>query len=108
MAVWTADLSGARTAAVVSLVGSMTAPADHTVVHLMLADGRELFASPGHPLADGRPLGSIMRGDLVDGAVVVGADRVPYGSGTTFDLLPSGPTGVYWAAGIPLASTLGR
>ena len=108
MAVWTADLSGARIAAVVSLTGSMTAPADHTVVHLVLADGRELFASPGHPLADGRSLGSITPGDEVDGVVVVGADRVPYGSGTTFDVLPSGPTGLYWAGGIPLASTLGQ
>jgi hypothetical protein len=108
MAVWTADPSGARIAGVVSLTGSMTAPADHAVVHLVLADGRELLASPGHPLADGRPLGSITRGDVVDGGVVVSADRVPYGSGTTFDLLPSGPTGIYWADGIPLASTLGR
>ena len=91
-----------------SLTGSMTAPADHTVVHLVLADGRELFASPGHPLADGRPLGSIRTGDVVDGAVVLSAERVPYGAGTTFDLLPSGPTGLYWADGIPLASTLGR
>ena len=108
MAVWTADPSGARIAAVVSLIGSMTAPADHTVVHLVLGDGRELFASPGHPLADGRLLGSIAPGDVVDGGVVLRAGRVPYGSGTTFDLLPSGPTGVYWADGIPLASTLGR
>jgi len=108
MAVWTADPSGARIAAVVSLTGSMTAPADHTVVHLVLGDGRELFASPGHPLADGRLLGSITPGDVVDGGVVLRADRVPYESGTTFDLLPSGPTGVYWADGIPLASTLGR
>ena len=108
MAVWTADPSGAPIAAVVSLTGSMTAPADHTVVHLVLADGRELFASPGHPLADGRPLGSITPGDLVDGGVVLSVDRVPYGSGTTFDLLPAGPTGLYWADGILLASTLRR
>jgi hypothetical protein len=74
----------------------------------VLGDGRELFASPGHPLADGRLLGSITPGDVVDGGVVLRAGRVPYGSGTTFDLLPSGPTGVYWADGIPLASTLGR
>jgi hypothetical protein len=86
----------------------MTAPVDHTVVHLVLADGRELYASPGHPLADGRLLGSIAAGDQVDGTAVTSADRVPYGSGTTFDLLPSGPTGTYWADGVPLASTLGR
>jgi Hint domain len=108
MTVWTADPSGERVAAVVTVVGSMTAPADHTVVHLVLADGRELYASPGHPLADGRLLGSIAAGDTVDGAAVTTADRVPYGSGTTFDLLPSGPTGTYWADGLPLASTLGR
>jgi hypothetical protein len=108
MTVWTAAPSGERVAAVVTVVGSMTAPADHTVVHLVLADGRELYASPGHPLADGRLLGSIAAGDTVDGAAVTSADRVPYGSGTTFDLLPAGPTGTYWADGVPLASTLGR
>ena len=105
-AVWTADEHGYRVAAVVTLVGSTTAPADHAVVHLVLGDGREVFASPGHPLADGRLIGSIAVGDRVDGATVVNAERVPYPSGTTFDLLPSGPTGSYWADGIPLASTL--
>jgi hypothetical protein len=108
MTVWTADASGRPVPAVVTVVGSMTAPADHTVVHLVLADGRELYASPGHPLADGRLLGSVAAGDTVDGAVVTGAERVPYGSGTTFDLLPAGPTGTYWAGGVPLLSTLRR
>jgi hypothetical protein len=108
MTVWTADADGARIAAVVTIVGSMTAPADHEVVHLVLADGRQVYASPGHPLGDGRLLGSIAVGDTVDGASVTGAERVAYGSGTTFDLLPSGPTGTYWADGIPLASTLHR
>jgi len=106
MSVWTADERGARVAATVTLVGSMTAPADHAVVHLVLADGREVYASPGHPLADGRLLGSIGTGDVVDGVAVTSAERVPYGSGTTFDLLPSGPTGTYWAGEIPLRSTL--
>jgi hypothetical protein len=108
LTVWTADERGERAVAVVTLVGSMTAPADHTVVHLVLADGREVYASPGHPLADGRLLGSITVGDRVDGAAVTSAGRVPYPSGTTFDLLPSGATGTYWADGIPLASTLRR
>lgn len=108
MMVWTADASGARVAAAIVLAGSMTAPADHRVVLLVLADGRELFASPSHPLADGRALGSIGAGDTVDGAHVVSADLVPYGAGTTFDLLPAGPTGTYWAGGIALGSTLRR
>jgi hypothetical protein len=74
----------------------------------VLADGRELFASPGHPLADGRALGAVTTGDQVDGATVVSATRVPYGYGRTFDLLPAGPTGTYWADGIALGSTLRR
>ncbi|HEV2249850.1 MAG TPA: Hint domain-containing protein [Candidatus Limnocylindria bacterium] len=108
MTVWTADERGDRIPAPVTIVGSTTAPVDHQVVHLVLADGREVYASPGHPLADGRLLGAIAVGDLVDGARVTGAERVAYGYGTTFDLLPAGPTGTYWAAGIPLASTLRR
>jgi Hint domain len=108
MTVWTMDVRGARVAGVVTLIGSMTAPADHMVVDLVLSDGRELHASPGHPLADGRLLGAIGVGEIVDGAAVVSADRMAYGAGTTFDLLPSGSTGSYWADGIPLASTLAR
>ncbi len=76
------------------------------MVELILTDGRELEASPGHRLADGRPLGDLGIGDPVDGARVVSAERVPYTDGATFDLLPSGPTGTYWADGILLASTL--
>ena len=36
---------------------------------------------------------------------VVSADLVPY-AGTTYDLLPSGPTGTYVADGVLLGSTL--
>ncbi|MDA1004676.1 MAG: Hint domain-containing protein [Chloroflexi bacterium] len=106
MAVWTADRDGRRVAAAVIAVGQTVAPADHAVVHLMLADGRELRASPSHPLADGRLLGALTAGDQVDGAVVLSAEREPYGGGSTFDLLPSGPTATYWADGVPLQSTL--
>ncbi len=75
MAVWTADATGARVAGTVVAIGSMTAPADHEVVHLVLSDGRELRASPTHPLADGRRFGDLAAGDTVDGASVVAAER---------------------------------
>ncbi len=108
MAVWSEDAEGARVAAVIVAVGSMIAPADHRIVHLVLSDGRELRASPGHPLGDGRRLGNVAPGDTVDGATVLVAELLPYPSGTTFDLLPSGATGIYWADGIRLASTIRR
>jgi hypothetical protein len=86
----------------------MTVPAGHEVVHLALADGRTLVASPGHPLADGRLLGTLRAGDRVDDAVVTAVDRILYDGAETFDLLASGPTGSYAIDGIWLDSTLRR
>ena len=104
--VWTLDAAGHRQEAVIAKVGSTTTPAWHEVVHLVLNDGRELWVSPGHPTADGRRVGDLAAGDLLDGSSVAAAYRVPYAGTATFDLLPSGPTGTYWANGILLGSTL--
>jgi hypothetical protein len=104
--IWTVDAAGARIAATVLRIGSTPVPPTHRVVHLVLDDGRELHVSPGHRLADGRAVGSLVVGDLVDGARVATADPQPYAGGATFDVLPSGPTGDYWAGGILLSSTL--
>jgi hypothetical protein len=76
------------------------------MVHLRLADGRELLASPGHRTADGRPLGSLALGDEVDASKVTLWELVPYQGSRTYDLLPAGATGTYWANGILLSSTL--
>jgi hypothetical protein len=65
-----------------------------------------LFVSPGHPTADAREAGDLNPGDVLDGAVLVSAERVQYEAGHTYDLLPSGETGFYFANGIPLGSTL--
>ena len=104
--VWTLDTGGHRVAGTVIAVGSTQAPADHHVIQLTLADGRSVTASPGHPLLDGRLLGHLRVGDLVDGSRIVSTDTLPYPSGETFDLVASGPTGAYFAGGIPLESTL--
>ncbi len=105
-AVWTADASGRRVEGRVEMVGRALVPAGHRVVRLVLDDGRELWASPRHPLADGRPLADVRAGDLVGGARVASAESVGYGQPFTFDLLPSGPTRLYWTNGVPLGSTL--
>jgi len=57
MLVWTAAADGTKIAVPVVATGSMEVPAGHMMVHLVLADGRELLASPGHRTADGRPAG---------------------------------------------------
>ena len=104
--VWTVDAAGARVAAPIVRTGHMPVPPAHQMVHLTLADGRELWASPGHPTSDGRVLGQLALGDTLDGARIVRLERVAYGQPATYDLLPAGPTGYYWANGIRVGSTL--
>lgn len=106
MTVWTTDAAGWRVVGSVLAIGSTPVPPTHQVVHLVLSDGRTLDVSPGHRLPDGRRLGDLRSGDTVDGATVVSAALEAYAGGATFDLLPSGSTGTYWADGILLASTL--
>jgi len=106
MTVWTESATGDRIAEPVIEVGSMEAPAGHLMVHVKLADGREVLVSPGHKTADGRAAGTLKYGDHVDGSVISLWELVPYSGDRTYDLLPAGPTGRYWANGILLASTL--
>ena len=104
--VWTESAEGSRIAEPVVEVGSMVAPAGHLVVHLVLADGRELLVSPGHMTADDRALGMLKIGDALDGSTITRWELAPYAGERTYDLLPAGSTGRYWANGILLASTL--
>ncbi|HVH62730.1 MAG TPA: hypothetical protein VNA65_03925 [Candidatus Dormibacteraeota bacterium] len=104
--VWSQAADGSRTAEPVVEVGSMEAPAGHMVVDLALADGRELMVSPGHRTADGRPVGTLKVGDPLSGSVITRWHLVLYAGERTYDLLPAGPTGYYWADGILMSSTL--
>ncbi len=104
--VWTLDPQGRLVAASVIALGSTPAPANHHLVRVVLADGRSVTASPGHPLADGRHLGELGAGDLVDGSVVTSSDLIPYAGQRTYDLVVSGPTGSYLVDGIALGSTI--
>ncbi len=104
--VWTTNEAGERVAATILRTARVPVPADHPVVHVTLSDGRELWASPSHPTADGRLLGDLEVNDLLDGARVVSLEQLSYGGTATYDLLPSGDTGFYWANGILMGSTL--
>lgn len=103
--VWTRSADGRRLPARVVRTGSVSFDSPHDAVRLRLADGRSLTASPGHPTADGRSLGELRPGDLLDGSSVSSVEVIEV-EGDTFDLLPSGPSGAYWADGILVGSTL--
>jgi len=106
MVVWTLNRAGMRIAEEILQVSRTIVPSSHKVVQLMLDDGRQLWVSAGHPIGDGRMAGKLQAGDILAGARVVSAERVPYPGFATYDLLPAGETGFYWANRILVASTL--
>jgi hypothetical protein len=105
-AIWSADASGARVPATIIKISRVVVPASHSMVHVVLDDGRGLWASPGHPTADGRAVGELNIGDLLDGGRIIRLERMAYYGDATYDVLPSGDTGWYWANGILMGSTL--
>lgn len=106
MAVWTADEVGQRIEVTIVDVGSTRVPPSFQMVEVTLQDGRSVKASPGHPSATGKALGDFKVGDNLDGSGVALVEYVVYDGGATYDLLPSGTTGTYWANGVLLESTL--
>lgn len=106
--IWTADARGHRVPGHVKEVGRIDVGTWHAVLNLRLADGRQLPASPGHPLDDGRHLADLQVGDVYDGSRVTARTITADTDGWTYDVLPSGPTGTYWADGVRVGSTLRR
>lgn len=105
--VYTADTLGRRIAAPIATLVSVPFEAAHPVHEVTLSDGRSFRASAGHPLVDGTLVGATRTGASVDGATVSGIRTLSL-EGPTWDLLPAGPTGTYWADGVHLGSTLHR
>ena len=106
MPIWTMNNSGLRVPAKILETVRTQVPSTHRVTHLTLDDGRELFISPGHPTGDGRTIGDLFVGDSLDGGRVITVENILYQKDFTYDILPSGETGLYWANGILTGSTL--
>jgi hypothetical protein len=105
-AVWTVDASGVRVPSTILKTSVVPVPAGHLFMHVILQDGRELWASPGHPTADGRKMGDLAAGEYLDGALIIKVEIVSSQQPATYDILPAGDTGYYWANGILIGSTL--
>jgi hypothetical protein len=106
MMVWTMDESEKRVAVAVVETSETPVPSNHQVVRVELSDGRKVTASPAHPTAEGKALGDYRLGDNLDGATVIDMECLTYKSKKTYDILPDGPTGDYWANRILLKSTI--
>lgn len=103
--VWTTDTAGNRIVRPI-LKASHISVTNHRVVHLVLADGRTLDVSATHPAANGRMVGDLITGDTYNGSTVKSAMLKPYEGTATYDILPAGDTGFYFANGILMGSTL--
>jgi len=106
MAVWTVDDSGKRIIGTVAKTTMTSVPLSFKVVTVRLNDRRTVTTSPGHPTAKRRAIGNYNVGDILDGALVISVEHVIYNDGATYDLLPTGATGLYWANQILLKSTI--
>ncbi len=106
MLVWTLDAHGKRVAQPIDRTAAVAVAPHHPMIHLVLKDGRELWASLGHPTTEGQTIGQLKQDAVYDGAKIDYTEVVPYEDAKTYDLLPAGDTGFYWANGILLASTL--
>jgi hypothetical protein len=108
MSIYSRDTQGRRVVVPVEMMSCGGVSESHEVVEVSLSDGRRVVASIGHPLASGQGIESLGSGMVYDGAKVVSVERRLYSMPITRDLLPAGPTGIYWANEVPLGSTMHR
>ncbi len=78
----------------------------HRAIQIHFDGGRALLISASHPLADGRLVADVRRGDMLFGITVSSVELVPYDFEATYDILPDSDTGTYFASGVLMGSTL--
>ena len=106
MDIFTQDAHGNKYIGTILATGKTTVSPDHKMVHIVLTDDRDLYGSPNHPTTEGTVLGELQAGDNLDGSTIKFAETIQYNGTYTYDILPSGSTGYYWANKILIKSTL--
>ncbi len=106
--VFTREASGEKSVKSVIRTAKVPVPDGYEIYRLTFNDGKVLLVSGGHPTADGRIISGLEAGDSLDGKGIVSVERVIYADGYTYDILPEGGTGIYWANGVALGSTLSQ
>ena len=104
--VWTIDRFNNKVKEIITKTNKRRVSKGHKMAHIILEDGRKLIVSPGHPTIDNKELGSLKKGQLLDNSKIISIQIMPYKEKYTYDILPFGDTGAYWANGIPIGSTL--
>lgn len=105
--VWTLNKNGKRVTAPVIKISKTRVPQTHHVIHLILKDGRELWVSPDHPIISKKKIHQLRKRQAYDRSTVLYINLVSYVGKYTYDILPDGDMGHYWANNILIGSTLG-
>ena len=80
---------------------------NHRMLNIELADGRKLQVTPDHPAAaDYFSLTQYETGTVLDKSTVTQKYFTELNNAFTYDILPGGDTGYYWANDILIGSTL--
>lgn len=104
--VWTTNKNNSKQSTSVIKISKTKVPSTHHMIDLILSDKRSLVASPDHPLNDEKNIRQLFTGERYDGAKVMKIALIPYDHDYTYDILPDGDTGFYWANNILIGSTL--
>ena len=104
--IWSLNKNGEKIVSKIIRTARTPVPQSHQMAHLLLSDGRQVWASPNHPTASGQLLGALQSGDVYDGATVEVVALIPYWDTATYDILPDSDTGFYYADEILLGNTL--
>lgn len=103
----TMNLKGKISTMPIKLINKVLVSHQHTMIILDLADGRKLQVTPEHPSAiPNKTIDEFEIGELFDGSKIINKLKIDYKEEYTYDILPEGETGFYWANGILIGSTL--
>ncbi|GEM_PF-6874759 len=105
----TVNLKGDKIEMPIKITNKVEVIGKHNMVLIELKDGRKIQVTPGHPsVVDNKNLSDFVLGDKLDGSSIVKISEIAYAENFTYDILPEGETGFYWADGILIGSTLMR
>ncbi len=104
--IWSVDEFGIQKPAVILLTNKHAVSPTHQMLKTTFEDGRILTASPSHPLLNYQDFDSLVETEGYNNSYVTKIEKFNYKEEFTYDILPSGSTGTYWANKVLIGSTL--
>lgn len=104
--VWTNNSNGKRIKSKIIKAAKVSVQKNHMMLKVTTIDNTTIIVSPEHPDRNGIPLIKALRNLDLNQVNIKNVELIKYKNKFTYDILPEGETGNYWANGILLGSTL--